>query len=79
MSRSRRWSPGLAALFASAAIVFAACGGAAQSTAPSSAPGSEAPSAAPSTGAFEAMTYPTEGEAPCGQADAPDAEHSAYT
>jgi len=28
---------------------------------------------------FEGMVYPADGEAPCGQAEAPDAEHSAYT
>jgi peptide/nickel transport system substrate-binding protein len=82
MTRSRRWSPRLAALFASAVIVFAACGGTASSSAPSASTGAEssAPSAAPeSTEPFEAMVYPADGEAPCGQAEAPDAEHSAYT
>jgi peptide/nickel transport system substrate-binding protein len=82
MSRSRRWSPRLAALLASAAIVFAACGGTASSTAPSASTGSasQAPSEAPASSApFEAMVYPADGEAPCGQAEAPDADHSAYT
>jgi peptide/nickel transport system substrate-binding protein len=79
MSRSRRWSPRLAALTAAAAIVFAACGGAAETTAPATAePGT--PTTAPESMApFEAMTYPETGEAPCGQTEAPDAEHSAYT
>jgi len=79
MTRSRRWSPRLAALAASAAIVFAACSGATPSTAPSAA-GSVAPSTpAESAAPFEAMSYPADGEAPCGQAEAPDAQHSAYT
>ncbi len=80
MSRSRRWSPRLAALAASAAIVFAACTGATPSAAPSTGTASEAPTTAPESSApFEAMVYPETGEAPCGQAEAPDAEHSAYT
>jgi peptide/nickel transport system substrate-binding protein len=78
MTRSRRWSPRLAALAASGAIVFAACSGATPSAAPSAA--SVAPStAAESTAPFEAMVYPETGEAPCGQAEAPDATHVAYT
>ena len=78
MSRSRVWSPRIATLLASAAIVFAACGGATSS--PSTAPESTAPSAAPpSEAAFEARAYPAEGEAPCGQAEAPDADHGVYT
>jgi peptide/nickel transport system substrate-binding protein len=81
MSRSRTWSPRLAAVLASVAIVVAACGGAAPSAAPSSSTGqaSAAPSAAESSAPFEALAYPETGEAPCGQAEAPDAEHSAYT
>ncbi len=80
MSRSRRWSPRLAVLAASAAIVFAACGGSTATTAPSTAPESSAPTTAPESMApFEAMVYPASGEAPCGQTDAPDANHSAYT
>ena len=80
MSRSRRWSPRVAVLTASAAIVFAACGGSTASTAPSAGTESEAPSAAPaSQGAFTPMVYPETGEAPCGQTEAPDAAHSAYT
>ena len=81
MSRSRTWSPRLAAVLASVAIVVAACGGAAPSAAPSSSTGqaSAAPSAAESSAPFEALAYPETGEAPCAQAEAPDAEHSAYT
>ncbi len=76
MTRSRGWSLRFAALAASVAIVFAAC---TPSAAPSG-PASVAPTTAPQSAApFEAMAYPAEGEAPCGQTDPPDAEHSAYT
>jgi peptide/nickel transport system substrate-binding protein len=77
MTRSPRWS--LPALVASAAIVFAACGGAASPS--PSAPASIAPSASASTSAepFDGTSYPESGEAPCGEAEAPDAEHGAYT
>ena len=65
MSRSLMWSPRLAALVASAAIVFAACGGTTASVEPSAA--SAAPTTAPESAApFEAMVYPETGEAPCG-------------
>jgi ABC-type transport system substrate-binding protein len=60
-------------------IVFAACGGATTSTAPSEGAESAAPTEAASTEPFEALVYPAEGEAPCGQAEPPDATHSAYT
>jgi len=82
MHRSPKWSP-FAAL-AIVAIVFAACSGTQQaSSAPSaatSAAASSAPSAAASAAApYTAMTYPATGEAPCGQAAAPDATHDKYT
>ncbi|MGK2851833.1 MAG: ABC transporter substrate-binding protein [Candidatus Limnocylindrales bacterium] len=80
MIRSRKWSPRFAALAATAAIVFAACSGSTATTAPSTGTESTAPTTAPESSApFEAMVYPATGEAPCGQAEAPDAEHSAYT
>jgi peptide/nickel transport system substrate-binding protein len=79
MIRSRRWSPRLAALAASAAIVFAACTGATQSAAPTGAASAAPPSAATSSAPFTAMVYPETGEAPCGQAEAPDATHDKYT
>ena len=82
MSRTPRWSPRLAALAAVATIVFAACTGSVASTAPSAAPStaaSAAPSAAESSAPFDAMVYPETGEAPCGQAEAPDAAHDKYT
>ena len=78
MTRSRRWSPRLAVLAASAAIVFASCSGATPSAAPSTAASAE-PSAATSGAPFTAVSYPETGEAPCGQAEAPDATHLAYT
>ncbi len=64
----------LAALLGSAAIIAAACGGATPSA--SAPPGSEAPSAPVSEAPFDAMVYPADGEAPCGQTEAPDADHS---
>jgi ABC-type transport system substrate-binding protein len=76
MSRSPRWS--LLALFASVAIVFAACGGAASPS--PSAPGTSAtPPASASGEPFEGLVYPESGEAPCGETEAPDAEHGPYT
>jgi peptide/nickel transport system substrate-binding protein len=83
MSRTpKRWSPRIATVVAAAAIVFAACGttpGPSASTAPSAA-GSTAPSAVPASAApFTAMSYPESGEAPCAEAAAPNAEHSAYS
>ncbi|HYO42082.1 MAG TPA: ABC transporter substrate-binding protein [Candidatus Limnocylindrales bacterium] len=80
---NRKWS--LPALVTSLALVVAACGGAtpsASTAAPTAAPATEAPATeAPATEApaFTGMAYPESGEAPCGQAAAPDATHSAYT
>ena len=81
MTRSPKWSPRIAVLVTTAALVFAACGSSTASTAPSVAPASETPaSEAPASAeAFTPMVYPETGEAPCGQAAAPDATHSAYT
>jgi peptide/nickel transport system substrate-binding protein len=82
MTRSPKWSPRIAVLATTAALVFAACGG--STTSPSAAPASEtpaseAPASAPaSTEAFTPMVYPETGEAPCGQAAAPDATHDKY-
>jgi ABC-type transport system substrate-binding protein len=73
------WRARLAVLGATTAILIAACGGAATPTPSSSSEPSAPPSEAPSAAPFEAMVYPETGEAPCGQAEAPDAEHSAYT
>ena len=76
MSRApRSWSPRLAAVVASMAIVVAACGGATVSPSaatPSEAPSSEAPSSVAPASAdpnFTGMAYPETGEAPCGTED----------
>jgi peptide/nickel transport system substrate-binding protein len=77
MSRApRSWSPRLAVVLASLAIIVAACGGATTSPsagAPSEAPSSEAPSSAAPPASpnpnFEGMAYPESGEAPCGTED----------
>jgi peptide/nickel transport system substrate-binding protein len=71
MSRApRSWSPRLAAVVASLAIIVAACGAATTSpsaAAPSeAAPGSVAPASADPN--FAGATYPEDGEAPCGVA-----------
>ncbi len=67
MSRSRRWSPRFAALVASAAIVFGACGGATTTTAPSAGTATDAPTTAPaSSEPFEATSYPEDGSSACG-------------
>ena len=79
MQRTPRWSP--LAVLAVVAIVFAACSGTQQSSAPSAAASNAAPaSQAPASEApaFAATVYPETGEAPCGQAAAPDAKHDKY-
>ena len=82
MTRSPKWSPRIAVLATTAALVFAACGSSTATTAPSVAPASEAPAseapASASAEAFTPMVYPETGEAPCGQAAAPDATHDKY-
>jgi peptide/nickel transport system substrate-binding protein len=77
MTRSTWRSPVLA-LLATTAIIFAACGTAATPS-PSVSPtqaATEQPSEEPP---YDGAVYPETGEAPCGQAEAPDADHSAYT
>ena len=69
MSRTpTRWSPRLAALIATAALVFAACGGTTATPSPTADGG--AATVAPSTpdASFEGMSHPADGEAPCGTA-----------
>ena len=68
MTRSSSPPRRLAAILGTAAIIIAACSGAtpSASVAPSSAPASVEPSA--SQEPFEAMAYPTDGDAPCGVA-----------
>jgi peptide/nickel transport system substrate-binding protein len=81
MTRSPKWSPRIAVLVTTAALLFAACGGSTATTAPSASsaasetPASEAPASAE---AFTPTVYPESGEAPCGQAAAPDATHDKY-
>ena len=68
MHRSPKWSP-LAALAATLALVFAACGGTTSSASPgaSEAPASEAPSAEATEAApFDGLVYPESGESACG-------------
>jgi len=69
MSRTpRRWPPRLAALIATAALVFTACGGTTATPIPTADGG--AATVAPSTpdASFEGMSHPADGEAPCGTA-----------
>ena len=68
MHRSPKWSP-LAALAATLALVFAACGGTTSSASPaaSEAPASEAPSAEATAAApFDGLVYPESGDSACG-------------
>lgn len=70
MHRSPKWSP-LAALAATLALVFAACGGTTTSASPSAseAPASAAPTAEATEAApYEGMVYPESGESACGSA-----------
>ena len=67
MSRApRSWSPRLAAVVASMAIIVAACGAATTSPSAATAPESVAPASADPN--FAGATYPEDGEAPCGTA-----------
>jgi ABC-type transport system substrate-binding protein len=64
MHQSPKWAP-LAALAATLALVFAACGSTA--TSPSAPASAAVPSEAPpSAGPFDGLVYPETGEAPCG-------------
>ena len=76
MTRSRR---SLLGLLASAAIVVSACSSGTPSPSASQQPATQQPSEPTSQAPFEATSYPESGEAPCGQAEAPDAQHAAYT
>jgi peptide/nickel transport system substrate-binding protein len=76
----RRRTPGFAARVIAVALLVAACGTTVEPIAsfvPSATP--VPPSAVPSQGRFRANAYPADGDAPCGQAEAPDASHAAYT
>src|SRR5699024_9940494 len=78
MTRSHRWS--VPAVLAALAIAVSACG--TSTASPSAAPSSAAPAtatpAASSEAPFTGSVYPASGEAPCGQAEAPDAAHDKY-
>jgi len=78
MSQRSKWLP-LSAFVAATAIVFAACGAATSPSPSASAPGSAPPSEpAESEAPYDGMAYPEDGDAPCGEAAAPDAEHDKY-
>ena len=75
----RRRTPGFAAFLTALVLVVAACGPTVEpitSFVPSATP--VPPTAVPSQGRFRAGAYPADGDAPCGQAEAPDASHSPY-
>jgi peptide/nickel transport system substrate-binding protein len=68
-----------AALLTAFALLVAACGATVEpitSFVPSATP--VPPTAVPSQGRFRAAAYPADGDAPCGQAEAPDASHAPY-
>ena len=75
-----RATPGFAALLTATVVLVAACGATVDpitSFVPSATP--VPPTAVPSQGRFRAGAYPVDGDAPCGQAEAPDASHAPYT
>src|SRR5262245_11599553 len=82
MQQRRRGLHPRLGLLASVVLIVGACGTAA-SPSPSAgspaAPGSEPPASSPGGGDFTGLVYPESGEAPCGEAEAPDAEHGKYT
>ncbi len=76
----RRRTPGLAARLIVLALLVVACGSTVDpitSFVPSPTP--SASTAIPSQGRFRATAYPAGGDAPCGQAEEPDASHAAYS
>jgi peptide/nickel transport system substrate-binding protein len=83
MSRTRP-RPGRLLAACTVAVLVIGCGGPSPSGTPDvsrlPAPSSDTtfPSAAPSTGAFEPMTYPVEGPAPCEQAASDDPAYGPY-
>ena len=80
MSGARRRPAGSAARLIVVALVFAACRAAVQPITTLSPSHSPPPgTAAPSNGPFVKASYPVDGDAPCGQVQAPDANHAAYT
>lgn len=77
----RRRAPGPAARLLAVALLLAACGGPTIEPIKSFVPAPTRPpaTAVPSSGPFVASAYPVDGEAPCGQAAAPDPAHARYT
>src|SRR5689334_10420794 len=76
----RRMFEGWGARLATIALVVAACGPTVDpitSFTPSPTP--VPPTPRPSEARFHASAYPASGDAPCGQAKAPDASHGPYT
>ena len=76
---NRRRPPGSVARLIVVALLFAACGSTVEPTrtvVPSLTPAP--PSTAPIIVPFAKAAYPPDGDAPCGQAKAPDASHAAY-
>ncbi len=84
MPRSRRRTPRASLPLAATVVVIAAtiiglaaCGQV-QPTASGAPSGDVAPSASASTSPFQPTAYPPDGDAPCDQVQAPDADHAAY-
>lgn len=65
-------------LLVAASLIGQACGEPSQPTTSGPPPSSQSAPAAQSAGAFEPMAYPPDGDAPCDQAQPPDADHTAY-
>lgn len=65
-------------LLVAASLIGQACGEPSQPTTSAQSRSSQSVTAVPSAGVFEPMAYPPDGGAPCDQAQAPDADHTAY-
>jgi ABC-type transport system substrate-binding protein len=79
VSRPRRRTAGSAATALALTVLLAACGPTIppiSTSEPTASPPPETPR--PSEGAFVPTAYPPSGDAPCGEAKAPDATHAAY-
>ena len=79
MPGTRTRPPGSAIRLLLAGLLVAACGATVKpSLTPVPTPTPRPATAAPSQGPFVPMSYPADGDAPCGQAKAPDAQHAPY-
>ncbi len=79
MPRTRTRPPGSAIRLLLVGLLVAACGATVKPTlTPGPTPSRPPATAVPSQGPFVPMSYPADGDAPCGQAKAPDAQHAAY-